>query len=217
MQIFLDSADLSLIKKYNDWGIIDGVTTNPSIIAKEGVNLKSRILEICEVVDGPISAEVIGLTAEEMITEGRQIAAWHKNVYVKIPMTSEGLKAVKVLSAEGIYTNVTLIFTASQALLAAKAGATLVSPFVGRVDDISGNGLHLIETIVHAFKNYKITTKVLAASLRNPFHFVECMKIGADIVTIPPKMLDQLVAHPQTDSGIAAFLKDWEGMQKKEN
>lgn len=210
MKIFLDSADINLIKKYSSWGIVDGVTTNPSIIAKEGVDLKTRILEICECIDGPVSAEVIGTTVEEMIKEGEEIATWHPQVYVKIPVTEAGLQAVAHLSKKGIKTNVTLIFSVSQAVLAAKAGATLVSPFVGRIDDISGDGIKLIQDIVNIFETYSFSTQVLAASIRNPIHFIESMKAGSDIATIPPKLLDMLITHPQTTSGLDVFLKDWE-------
>ncbi len=210
MQFFLDTANIDDIRKYASWGIVDGVTTNPTLIAREGVDLKTRILEITKVVDGPISSEVIATDSEGMIKEGRKMAKWHKNVYVKIPMTSEGLKAVKILSSEGIHTNVTLIFSASQAVMAAKAGATLVSPFVGRVDDISGDGMYLIQEIVTIFQNYGFMTKVLAASVRHPKHVVESMKLGVDIATMPPNIFDKLVSHPLTDKGIAAFLADWE-------
>lgn len=210
MKFFLDSADVADIKKYAAWGIVDGVTTNPSLIAKEGAHLETRIKEIAAIVDGPISAEVVSEEAEGMIDEGRKIAQWHENVYVKVPMTSEGLKAVKVFSAEGIHTNVTLVFSVSQAVMAAKAGATLVSPFVGRLDDISEDGMQLIADIVHVFRTYGYETEVLAASIRHPKHMVDSMMCGADIATMPPKLFDQLVKHPLTDSGIAAFLKDWE-------
>ncbi|HEY5714291.1 MAG TPA: fructose-6-phosphate aldolase [Candidatus Gracilibacteria bacterium] len=213
MQIFLDSADLDLIKKYAAWGIVDGVTTNPTLIAKEGVDLETRIKAIAEVVDGPISAEVVSTEASDMIKEGRIISAWHKNVYVKVPMTSEGLKAVKVFSSEGIHTNVTLVFSVPQAMMAAKAGATLVSPFLGRVDDISYDGVGLVADIVTVFQTYGIGTQVLAASVRHPLHVVEVMKVGADIATIPPKLLDKLVTHPLTESGLAQFLKDWESCE----
>ena len=210
MKFFLDTADMADIKKYAAWGIVDGVTTNPSIIAKEGVDLETRIKEIAEVVDGPISAEVVSEDAGGMIEEGRRIAKWHDNVYVKVPMTAEGLKAVKVFSEEGIHTNVTLVFSVSQAVMAAKAGATLVSPFVGRLDDISEDGMQLIAGIVHVFRTYGYGTEVLAASIRHPKHIIDSMMCGADIATMPPKLFDQLVKHPLTDSGLAAFLKDWE-------
>lgn len=210
MQFFLDTADITDIRKYAEWGIVDGVTTNPSLIAKEGVDLETRIREIAEVVDGPISAEVISLDAEGMIEEGRKAAAWHQNIFVKVPMTSEGLKAVKVFAAEGIRTNVTLVFSVSQAVMAAKAGATLVSPFVGRLDDISEDGMTLIADIRQVFDNYGFETKILAASIRHPMHVVESMRLGADIATMPPKLFDMLVKHPLTDKGIEGFLADWE-------
>lgn len=213
MQFFLDTADLDAIKKYAAWGIVDGVTTNPSIIAKEGVDLKTRILEIAKIIDGPISAEVISTDSKGMIKEGRDIATWHKNIFVKIPMTAEGLKAVKILSEEKIKTNVTLVFSTTQAVMAAKAGATLISPFVGRLDDISEDGMGLIADIVEIFENYALPTKVLAASIRHPLHVVESMKLGADIATIPPSILDKLVAHPLTNSGLEGFLKDWESVK----
>lgn len=216
MKFFLDTADLDDIKKYAAWGIVDGVTTNPSIIAKEGVDLETRIKAIAELVDGPISAEVIATEAEEMIEEGRKIAAWHENVYVKVPMTSEGLKAVKVFTEEGIKTNVTLVFSVSQALMAAKAGATLVSPFVGRLDDNSEDGMQLIADIVQVFINYGLATEVLAASIRHPKHVVDSMLLGADIVTMPPNLFDKLASHPMTDKGLAAFLKDWESVKDKQ-
>ncbi len=210
MKFFLDTADINDIEKYASWGIVDGVTTNPSLIAKEGVDLETRIKEIAKIVDGPISAEVISTEAEGMIEEGRKAAKWHKNIFVKVPMTSEGLKAVKVFSAEGIRTNVTLVFSVSQALMAAKAGATLVSPFVGRLDDISEDGMQLIADIVHVYNVYGFETEVLSASIRHPKHVVDSMMVGADIATIPPKIFDQLVKHPLTDKGLAAFLADWE-------
>ena len=210
MQFFLDTADLEDIKKYAAWGMVDGVTTNPSIIAKEGVDLETRIKEIADIVDGPISAEVVSEDAAGMIVEGEKIAQWHPNVYVKVPMTSEGLKAVKHFSEHGIHTNVTLVFSVSQAVMAAKVGATLVSPFVGRLDDVSEDGMQLIADIRQAFDNYGYGTQILAASIRHPKHVVDSIIIGADIATMPPKIFDQLVAHPLTDKGLAAFLADWE-------
>lgn len=212
MQIFLDTADLEEIKKYAAWGIVDGVTTNPSLVAKEdgGLSFEELIKKICEVVSGPVSAEVIATDAEGMITEGRRNASWAENVYVKLPMTTEGLKACKTLSGEGIKINMTLIFSVSQAVLAAKAGATLVSPFIGRIDDINHDGMALIYDIVDVFANYGIETKVLAASVRSQQHVLESMKAGADIVTMPGKVLEKMAKHPLTDSGLAAFLKDWE-------
>lgn len=213
MQIFLDTADLEEIKKYAAWGIVDGVTTNPSLVAKGDSNLsfEELIKKICEVVSGPVSAEVIATDAEGMIEEGRRNASWAENVYVKLPMTPEGLKACKVLSGEGIKINMTLIFSVSQAMLAAKAGADLVSPFIGRIDDINHDGMALIYDIVDIFLNYGIETKVLAASIRNQQHILESMKAGADIATMPAKVLEKMAKHPLTDSGLAAFLADWEG------
>lgn len=214
MQFFLDTANIEDIKKYNSWGIVDGVTTNPSLIAKEGVSLEKRIKEIAEVVDGPISSEVIATDSEGMLKEGREYAKWHKNIYVKVPMTPDGLQATKIFTEEGIKTNVTLCFTMTQAIMAAKAGATLVSPFVGRIDDISGDGMGLIEEIVTAYENYRYETKVLVASIRHPRHVVDSALIGADIATMPPKIFDQLIKHPLTDSGIERFLADWEKVKK---
>ena len=217
MQFFLDTADIHAIRKYAEWGIVDGVTTNPSLIAKEGVDLKTRIIEITNIINGSISAEVISTDAEGMIKEARDIATWHPNIYVKLPMIPEGLKALNVISKEGIKTNVTLIFTVSQAVLAAKAGATFVSPFLGRLDDLSNDGIYLIEEIVHIFQNYNFKTKVLAASLRHPKHVVDCMKSGADISTMPPIVLDKLIKHPLTDKGLEDFLTDWEDVKDLQN
>jgi len=210
MQFFLDTADLEAIKKYVSWGVVDGVTTNPSLVAKEGVSMKERILEIAKVVDGPISAEVIATDYEGMLAEGRDRAGWHKNIAVKIPMTEAGLQAIKTLSSEGISINTTLIFSASQALLAAKAGADYVSPFIGRLDDISEDGMKLIEEIVTIFNQYDFKTKILVASVRHPRHVVEAAKLGADICTMPPAVLEKLIKHPLTDKGLAKFLEDWE-------
>ncbi len=211
MKIFLDTANLEDITKYSSWGIVDGVTTNPSLVAKEGVDFETRVKEICKVVPGPVSAEVISTKADEMITEARNIAQWAPNVIVKIPMTEEGLKAVKVISNERIQTNVTLVFSPSQALLAAKAGATIVSPFAGRVDDIGGDGMELVSDIMTIFRTYGVKTEVIAASIRSHHHILEAMRIGTDIATIPPKLLDRMVRHPLTSSGLKKFLKDWEG------
>lgn len=216
MKFFLDTADIEEIKKYASWGIVDGVTTNPSLIAKEGVSLKDRILEIAEVVDGPLSAEVISEDHEGMMKEALEYAQWHENIYIKVPMTSEGLKTVKALTAQGIKTNVTLVFSLSQAIMAAKAGATLISPFVGRVDDISGDGMGLIAEIMETWDNYGFETEVLVASIRHPKHVVEAALLGADICTMPAKVMDQMVKHPLTDSGIARFLKDWETVKDKQ-
>ena len=215
MKIFIDTANVDEIREINGWGIVDGVTTNPSLIAKEGRDFKQVIAEITSIVDGPISAEVISLEAEGMIAEARDLAKIHKNIVIKIPITEEGLKAVSVLSKEGIKTNVTLIFSATQALLAAKAGATYVSPFVGRLDDIADNGMVLIENIAIIFANFGIETEIIAASIRGPQDVVDAAKAGSDIATIPYKVLRQMVKHPLTDSGIAKFLSDWAGVAKK--
>lgn len=215
MKFFIDTANVDEIREANEMGIIAGVTTNPSLIAKEGRDYMETLKEITEIVDGPISGEVKAstVTAEGMIAEGREIAKLHKNMVVKIPMTTEGLKAVKVLSSEGIKTNVTLIFTATQALLAARAGATYVSPFLGRLDDISSDGIALIADIEDIFQMYPdIDTEVICASVRHPMHIVECAKTGADIATVPFKVLMQMCKHPLTDSGIEKFKKDYEAV-----
>lgn len=220
MRFFIDTANVDEIREANDMGIIAGVTTNPSLIAKEGRDYMETLKEITEIVDGPISGEVKASTtdAEGMIAEGREIAKLHKNMVVKIPMTIEGLKAVKVLSAEGIHTNVTLVFSASQALLAARAGATYVSPFLGRLDDISTDGITLIQDIEDIFQMYPdIETEVICASVRHPMHVVECAKTGADIATVPFKVLMQMVKHPLTDIGIERFRKDYEAVFGKQN
>ena len=214
MKLFIDTAKVEDIRKANDMGVISGVTTNPSLIAKEGRDFNEVIREITTIVDGPISGEVKATTvdAEGMIKEGREIAAIHPNMVVKIPMTVEGLKAVKVLSAEGIKTNVTLIFTANQALLAAEAGATYVSPFLGRLDDINQSGVDLIEEIVTIFDNYGYDTEIIAASIRNPVHVTECAKAGADIATVPYSVIEQMTKHPLTDQGIERFQKDYKAV-----
>ena len=214
MKLFIDTAKVEDIRKANDMGVISGVTTNPSLIAKEGRDFNEVIREITMIVDGPISGEVKATTvdAEGMIKEGREIAAIHPNMVVKIPMTVEGLKAVKVLSAEGIKTNVTLIFTANQALLAAEAGATYVSPFLGRLDDINQSGVDLIEEIVTIFDNYGYDTEIIAASIRNPVHVTECALAGADIATVPYSVIEQMTKHPLTDQGIERFQKDYKAV-----
>lgn len=211
MKFFIDTANVDDIRKANDMGVICGVTTNPSLIAKEGRDFTEVIKEITSIVDGPISGEVKATTvdAEGMIREGREIAAIHPNMIVKIPMTIEGLKAVKVLSKEGIKTNVTLIFSANQALLAARAGATYVSPFLGRLDDISSPGIELIEHIVKIFSNYDIETEIIAASIRNTVHVTECALAGADIATVPYAVIEQMTKHPLTDQGIVKFQEDY--------
>ena len=214
MKFFVDTANVEEIRKANDMGIICGVPTNPSLIAKEGRDFNQVIAEIASIVDGPISGEVKATTtdAEGMIKEGREIAAIHPNMVVKIPMTVEGLKAVKVLHAEGIKTNVTLIFSAAQALLAARAGATYVSPFLGRLDDISMPGIDLINEITEIFMMHDIQTEIIAASIRNPIHVIDCAKAGADIATVPYKVLEQMTRHPLTDQGIAKFQADYKAV-----
>ncbi len=211
MRFFIDTANVEDIKKANDMGVICGVTTNPSLIAKEGRVFEDVIAEIASIVDGPISGEVKATTtdAEGMIREGREIAKIHPNMVVKIPMTAEGLKAVKVLSAEGVKTNVTLIFTANQALLAARAGATYVSPFLGRLDDISVRGVDLINEIAQIFEVAGIETEIIAASIRNPMHITDCALAGADIATVPYKVIEQMTHHPLTDAGIKKFQEDY--------
>lgn len=210
MKFFIDTANVDEIKEINTWGILDGVTTNPSLIAKEGRDFIEVITEITSIVNGPISAEVISLNSEEMIKEARKLAKINKNVVIKIPMTEEGLKAVSVLNKEDIKTNVTLIFSANQALLAAKSGATYVSPFLGRLDDISIDGITLIKDIFEIFSNYKINTQIIAASIRTPMHVLEIAKTGAHIATVPYKVFKQMINHPLTDIGIEKFLNDWE-------
>ena len=212
MKFFIDTANVDEIRKANDMGIICGVTRNPSLIAKEGRDFKEVIKEITTIVDGPISGEVKASTtkAEDIIKEAREIAKIHKNIVVKIPMTAEGLKAVKTLSKEGVKTNVTLIFNSTQALFAAKAGATYVSPFLGRLDDIATPGINLIEEIVEIFRNYDINTEIICASIRSPLHIAQCALAGGDIATVPYKVIEQCLKHPLTDIGIEKFRKDSE-------
>ena len=214
MRFFIDTANVEDIKKANDMGVICGVTTNPSLIAKEGRNFNEVIAEIASIVDGPISGEVKATTvdAEGMIAEGREIAKIHPNMVVKIPMTVEGLKAVKVLNSEGIKTNVTLVFSANQALLAARAGATYVSPFLGRLDDISQPGIDLIRQIAEIFEVAGLDTQIIAASIRNPIHVTDCALAGADIATVPYKVIEQMTKHPLTDQGIEKFQKDYKAV-----
>jgi len=209
MKFFLDTANLDELKKAADWGIVDGVTTNPSLIAKEGRAIEDQVRLICDIVDGDISAEVVSTEAGGMITEGRKLAKIHKNIVVKCPLTRDGIKACSALSKEGIHVNVTLCFTAGQALLAAKAGAYFISPFVGRLDDIGYTGMDLIRTITQIYRNYNFKTQVLAASLRSPTHVIESALAGAHIGTMPFKVMDQLFNHPLTDKGLEQFLKDW--------
>ena len=214
MKIFIDTADIEEIKEANKIGVVDGVTTNPSLVAKTGKDFKTVINEIVAEVDGPISAEAVSMDADGMVKEGRELAKIHDNIVVKIPMTVEGLKAIKTLSGEDIRTNCTLIFSASQALLAAKAGASFVSPFVGRLDDASEDGMLLVEQIVQIYDNYAFEPEIIVASIRHPMHFVRSALIGADIATIPLKVIKQLSKHPLTDIGIERFLKDWEKVPK---
>ena len=209
MKFFIDTANIAEIKEANAMGMVDGVTTNPSLIAKEGRDFKEIITEICGIVDGPISAEVISLDTDGMVKEARELAQIHKNIVVKIPMTTDGLKAVRTLTGEGIKTNVTLVFSPLQALMAAKAGAAYVSPFVGRIDDLSSEGMLLIEQLVEIFANYAFETEIIVASVRNPLHVLESALLGADIATIPFNVLSKLASHPLTDKGIKAFLDDW--------
>jgi transaldolase len=214
MKFFIDTANIDEIKKAHALGMVDGVTTNPSLIAKENRPFEELLREICELVDGPVNGEAVSLDAKGMVEEGRKLAAFHPNIVVKIPMTTEGLKAVKVLSSENIRTNVTLIFSSTQALMAAKAGASYVSPFVGRLDDISQVGMELVSDIMNIYANYGYETEVIVASIRNPIHVVEAALIGADIATIPFKVIDQLAKHPLTDIGMEKFLADWEKRAK---
>lgn len=215
MRFFIDTANIEEIKEANELGVICGVTTNPSLIAKEGRDFIEVVKEISTIVDGPISAEVISLDYENMIKEGEELAKIHKNIVVKIPMTKDGLKAVSYLSKKYIKTNVTLIFSATQALLAARAGATYVSPFLGRLDDIGSNGMILINDISDIFNIHSINTEIIAASVRHPIHIIEAAKAGADIATVPPTVIDNLIKHPLTDSGIERFIKDWNEANKK--
>jgi len=215
MKFFLDTADIGEIRTANSWGILDGVTTNPTLISKTGRPFREVVKEILEEVDGPVSLETVSLDAEGMVKEGRLLAELGDNVVVKIPMTPEGMKAVQILEAEGIPTNVTLIFSPTQALIAAKAGASYVSPFVGRLDDVSGEGMKLVREIKEIFYNYEIDTEIIVASVRHPMHVLEAALIGADICTMPFSVLERLFKHPLTDKGIELFLKDWEKVPDK--
>ncbi len=214
MKFFIDTANIEEIKEASSMGMADGVTTNPSLIAREKGNFEDIIKEICKIVNGPISAEVISLDTEGMLKEARHLASIHKNIVVKIPMTIDGIKATRQLSEEGIKTNVTLIFSPLQALMAAKAGATYVSPFIGRLDDISNEGLLLVEQIVEIYSNYAYDTEIIVASVRNPLHVLDAALVGADIATIPFKVLSKFASHPLTDKGIKVFLDDWNKAQK---
>ena len=215
MKFFIDTANIAEIKEAASMGVLDGVTTNPSLVAKEGKDFRKLLEEICAIVDGPISAEVISMDFEGIMTEGRELSKVHKNIVVKVPLIKEGLKAVKALKAEGIRTNVTLCFSPTQALVAAKSGAYFISPFIGRLDDISHSGMDLIRQIVTIYRNYQYETQVLVASVRHPLHVVEAAMIGADICTIPFKVIEQLIKHPLTDIGLQKFLEDWNKSQKK--
>jgi transaldolase len=214
MKFFIDTADVEEIKQAHRRGWVDGVTTNPTLIAKSGRKFHDVIKEICKITSGPVSAEVISLKAEEMVTEGRELAGLANNVVVKVPMTEEGMIAVRQFSSEGIRTNVTLVFNPLQALLAAKAGATMVSPFVGRLDDIGQNGMEMVSQTIQAYSNYDFSTQVLVASVRGPVHILESIQMGADIATMPYKVMQQLTHHPLTEKGIKQFLDDWQKAQK---
>lgn len=215
MKLFIDTANINEIKEAAALGIIDGVTTNPTLIAREGRDFIAVVREICAIVDGPVSAEVVSLKADEMVKEARPLAKIHKNIVIKIPIIPEGLKAAKILSGEGINTNLTLCFSPAQALLAAKAGATYVSPFIGRLDDIGQVGMDLIRDIRTIFRNYSFATQIIVASVRNPVHVLESALAGADIATVPYNVLMSLAKHPLTDVGVERFLKDWQNVPKK--
>ena len=215
MKFFIDTANLEEIQQAKDWGLVDGVTTNPSLIAKENVAFEERIKEICSLVQGPVSAEVVSTDAQGMVEEAMALSEIADNIVVKIPMTMDGIKATRTLSRKGVKTNVTLIFSPLQALLAAKAGATYVSPFVGRLDDIAHQGMELVEQVVQIFSNYAFETEIIVASIRNPLHVLDAALMGADIATIPFKVIGQLAKHPLTDIGLEKFLKDWEKVPEK--
>lgn len=215
MKLFIDTANVDEIREVASWGVLDGVTTNPSLVAKEGRDFKQVLREILELVDGPISAEVVSLTADEMVEEARQYYEMHENIVIKLPTTEEGLKACAKLSAKGVKTNLTLVFSPNQALLCARAGATFVSPFIGRLDDISTDGIQLVEDIANIFLIHDIKTQIIAASIRTPGQVIEAARAGAHIATIPYKVFKQMVKHPLTDAGIERFLKDWEAAKGK--
>lgn len=214
MKIFLDSANIDAIKKYNELGLVDGVTTNPTLLSKEKEHPAEIMKQIVKIIKGPVSLEVIGTTAQVMIEEAHRLMKFGQNVVVKIPMIPDGMKAVKQLKQDGISTNVTLVFSANQAVLAAKAGASYISPFIGRLDDVGQDGMMLIKEIVQIFDNYQYKTEVLVASVRHPLHITEAAKLGADIVTLPPEILGKMLAHPLTEKGLSAFLSDWEKIKK---
>lgn len=214
MKFFIDTANVDEIREANSLGLIDGVTTNPTLVAKEGRSLEGLVKKICDIVDGPISVEAVSSKAEDMVKEARELAKMHKNIVIKIPMTTEGLKATKTLSSEGIHVNMTLVFSPVQALMAAKAGASYVSPFVGRLDDISHLGMDLVDQVLAIFQNYDFDTEVIVASVRNPLHVLDAALMGAHIATIPFKVIQQLAKHPLTDVGIERFLRDWEAVPR---
>ena len=214
MEFFIDTADIAQIKKYYSIGVVDGVTTNPSLIAKSGRKFEDVVKEITQVVKGPISVEAVSTTADELVAEAKKLAAYGEHIVVKIPMTAEGLKAVKVLSKLGIKTNVTLIFSANQALLAAKAGATYVSVFVGRLDDRGQDGMEVIEEVMNILDNYDLPSKLIVASIRHPRHVTDSARMGAHVATIPPEIIEKMLSHPLTDEGLRIFAKDWEKVQK---
>jgi transaldolase len=214
MKIFLDTANVESIEKYNEMGVVDGITTNPTLLSKEKGNPIKTMKKIVEIMKGPVSLEVVAITFDKMMEESLKLAKYGENVVVKIPMTMDGLKVVHALTKMGIKTNVTLIFSANQALLAAKAGATYVSPFIGRLDDIGAEGLNLISEIVQIFASYDISTQLLVASVRHPLHVIEVAKMGADVVTLPPDILDKMIRHPLTDKGLDSFLSDWKKLEK---
>jgi transaldolase len=215
VKIFIDTADIGEIREAASWGVLDGCTTNPSLVAKTGRKFETVLAEICDIVDGPISAEVISTQADAMVEEGRRLSKLHRNIIVKVPMITEGLKATRRLSEEGVRVNVTLIFQPAQAMLAAKAGASYLSPFVGRLDDVGEDGMAMVATIVEMLDNYDYPAEVLVASVRTPNHFIEAARMGADVATCPFKVLEQLIRHPLTDKGLSAFLADWEKAGKK--
>jgi len=213
MRLFIDTANIAEIKRANDMGVINGVTTNPSLIVKEGRDFKTVVGEIAAIVDGPISAEVISLKADEMVNEAKELTKIHKNIVIKLPMCEDGLKACKILTDKGVKTNVTLIFSAAQAILAANAGATYVSPFLGRLDDVGTRGMELIEEIVDIFDAQGLDCEIIAASIRNPIHVTRAARTGCHIATVPMKVIEQMLSHPLTDIGIEKFIKDWEGFE----
>jgi transaldolase len=214
MKFFIDTANVANIREANSWGVVDGVTTNPSLVAKEGREFTETILEICSIVDGPISAEVVSLDAEGMVREASELAGWHPNIVIKIPMTKEGMRAARELRGEGIRTNITLVFSPNQALIAAKAGGSFISVFVGRLDDAGHDGMEVVRDTVELIETYDFDAEVIVASVRHPIHVVEAMRAGAHIATIPFAVLDQMFKHPLTDIGIERFLKDWEKVPK---